>query len=104
MRERLKDMAGAEPSDLLMGPVALRIDEPDAVHQLRVAARRMRSVLATYRKLIDTFTANHPREELKWMAGTVGQARDVEVMRERLKDMAGAEPSDLLMGPVALRI
>jgi CHAD domain-containing protein len=35
--------------------------------------------------------------------GTVWQARDVEVMRERLKDMAGAEPSDLLMGPVAQR-
>ncbi|WP_430295309.1 CHAD domain-containing protein [Sinomonas sp. B1-1] len=82
----------------------VRLDEPDAVHQLRVAARRMRSVLATYRKFIDAPTANHLREELKWAAGTVGQARDVEVMRERLKEMAEAEPSDLLMGPVAQRI
>jgi CHAD domain-containing protein len=82
----------------------VRLDEPDAVHQLRVAARRMRSVLATYKKFIDTPTADHLREELKWAAGTVGQARDVEVMRERLKDMAAAEPSDLLMGPVTQRI
>jgi inorganic triphosphatase YgiF len=51
----------------------VRLDEPDAVHQLRVAARRMRSVLATYRKFIDTFTANHLREELKWMAARSGR-------------------------------
>ncbi|GAB3273106.1 CYTH and CHAD domain-containing protein [Sinomonas notoginsengisoli] len=82
----------------------VRLDELDAVHQLRVAARRMRSVLTTYRKFIDTSTADHLRQELKWMAGTVGQARDVEVTRERLKDMTAAEPSDLLMGPVAQRI
>ncbi|MGT2464093.1 CYTH and CHAD domain-containing protein [Sinomonas atrocyanea] len=82
----------------------VRLDEPDAVHQLRVSARRMRSVLATYKKFIDAPTVDHLRQELKWAAGAVGQARDVEVMRERLKDMAGAEPSDLLMGPVAQRI
>jgi CHAD domain-containing protein len=82
----------------------VRVDEPDAVHQLRVSARRMRSALATYRKFIDAPTANRLREELKWVASTVGQARDVEVMRERLKDMAAAEPPDLLMGPVVQRI
>lgn len=79
----------------------VREDEPDAVHQLRVSARRMRSALATYRKLADRDAAAHLREELQWAAGAVGAARDVEVMRQRLRDMVAAEPADLLMGPVA---
>lgn len=82
----------------------VRLDAPDAVHQLRVSARRMRSVLATFRPFVDSAAANRLREELKWLAGTVGQARDVEVMRERLMALVSAEPPDLLVGPVARRI
>lgn len=83
---------------------AVREDAPDSVHQLRVSARRMRSALATYRKLTDADTANRLREELQWLAGEVGRARDIEVMRDRLKALCAAEPADLLMGPVVLRI
>lgn len=82
----------------------VRQDAPDAVHQLRVSARRMRSALATYRKLIDPAAANHLREELKWVAVEVGRARDIEVMRDRLTSMAAAEAPELLMGPVVQRI
>lgn len=82
----------------------VRQDAPDAVHQLRVAARRMRSALATYRKFVDADTANRLRDELTWVAGTVGQARDVEVMRGRLEELAAAEPAGLLVGPVRERI
>lgn len=78
----------------------VRIDAPDAVHQLRVSARRMRSALATFRKLVDPVVANRLRDELQWIAGTVGQARDVEVMRARLVALAASERPDLLVGPV----
>ncbi|QCB97091.1 CHAD domain-containing protein [Arthrobacter sp. PAMC25564] len=81
-----------------------REDAPDAVHQLRVAARRMRSVPATFGKLLDTGTAKPLRTELQWLAGTVGQARDTEVMRTRLTEMISAEPPALLLGPVAQQI
>ena len=83
---------------------AVRVDAPDAVHQLRVAARRLRSALATFRKLTDTTSAKVLRAELKWLAGTVGQARDTEVIRARLKYMISAEPPELLIGPVAEQI
>lgn len=84
--------------------VGVREGEPDAVHKFRVATRRMRSSLATYRKLADRAAGDRLREELKWAATAVGEARDLEVMRERLKGLVAAEPSQLLMGPVAQRI
>ena len=82
----------------------VRADAPDAVHQLRVAARRLRSALATFRKLTDTTTAKVLRAELQWLAGAVGQARDTEVIRARLKDMIDAEPPELLIGSVGQEI
>lgn len=72
----------------------------DAVHQLRVAARRMRSALASFRKLTDQETTQFLREELQWLAGTVGTARDLEVMRTHLNELIDAEPPDLIIGPV----
>jgi CHAD domain-containing protein len=82
----------------------VRLDAPDAVHQLRVSARRMRSVLASFRRLVDAPTVGRLREELKWLAGTVGQARDIEVMGARLSELVRSQPPELLMGPVARRI
>jgi CHAD domain-containing protein len=89
---------------LKMHDPGVRVDAPDAVHQLRVAARRLRSALATFRKLTDTTSAKALRAELQWLAGAVGQARDTEVIRARLKDMINAEPTELLLGPVAQEI
>ena len=82
----------------------VRENAPDAVHQLRVAARRIRSALATFRKLADPDVTRSLRSELQWLAGTVGEARDNEVMQARLLDLIGAEPPDLLLGPVARQI
>ena len=83
----------------------VRLDARDAVHKMRVATRRMRSALATYRKLQeDADTVKFLRDELKWLAGVLGQARDAEVMHERLKDMVAQEPVELVMGPVTRRI
>lgn len=82
----------------------VRENTPDSVHQLRVAARRIRSVLATFRKLADPDVTRSLRSELQWLAGSVGEARDNEVMRARLLDLIGAEPPDLLLAPVARQI
>lgn len=82
----------------------VRENAPDAVHQLRVAARRIRSALATFRKLADPGVTRSLRTELQWLAGSVGEARDNEVMRARLLDLIGSEPPDLLLGPAARQI
>jgi len=64
--------------------VGVRQDEDDAVHQLRVAARRLRSGLRTFRPLLAREWADGLREELRWLAGELGGARDSEVLAERL--------------------
>ncbi|GAA1154377.1 CYTH and CHAD domain-containing protein [Nesterenkonia sandarakina] len=83
----------------------VRQDDHDAVHKMRVATRRLRSVLATYGSLLeDRDTVHVVRGELRWLAGVLATARDTEVMQGRLMEMIANEPAELLSGPVARRI
>ncbi|NGN91229.1 CHAD domain-containing protein [Nocardioides sp. KC13] len=89
------------------GRLVLR-DEEDSVHQMRVTVRRMRSALATYRPLLDTDRAEPLRDELKWLADLLGDVRDAEVLRKRLRRWAaehGPGPSgvDALRASLAER-
>ena len=82
----------------------LRRSEPDAVHKVRVATRRLRSVLSTFRAMFDRSVTDPLREELSWLARSVGAVRDVEVQRLSLLEAVAAEPDDLVMGGVRGRI
>ncbi|MCF4121888.1 CHAD domain-containing protein [Antribacter sp. KLBMP9083] len=64
------------------GPV--RQDAPDSVHAMRVAARRLRSALQTFSRLFDKAATRPVRDELKWLGGVLGEARDAEVFRDRV--------------------
>jgi len=75
----------------LDGPV--RADAPDAVHQMRVAARRLRSALRSYRRLLREDTTPIA-DELRWLGGALGRARDSEVLGERLLAQAAELPVD----------
>ncbi len=66
----------------------IRRHERGGVHQMRVALRRLRSLLATFRPLFDPDVIGSLRDELKWVAGELGAARDPEVMRQRLAALA----------------
>ncbi|MEU4390373.1 CYTH and CHAD domain-containing protein [Kribbella sp. NPDC023855] len=79
----------------------VRRDVHDAVHKMRVATRRLRSALATYRPVVDREAGDRLRAELKWLAGELGGARDAEVQREHFKTAVGAQPVELVMGKVA---
>ena len=91
-------------ADLVAADPRVRADENDAVHAMRVSTRRLRSLLATFGPLLSGDTGRHLREELKWLAAVLGQARDAEVLRERLSGLVAAEPAELVLGPVARRI
>ncbi len=60
-----------------------RLAEPDAVHRMRVAVRRTRSLLRSYGRSLDKQRAGELRAELKWLADVLGDVRDLEVLRER---------------------
>jgi CHAD domain-containing protein len=81
-----------------------RHDEPDGVHKMRVATRRLRSALATFRPLFDRRLTDPIRDELKWIATELGGARDAEVLRSRLLTELAAEADDLVLGPISARI
>jgi inorganic triphosphatase YgiF len=66
---------------------------PDSVHQMRVAARRLRSGLKVFKPLVDPEWAGRLRDELSWIASELGQVRDLEVLEERLLGALDALPS-----------
>ncbi|MFC9397370.1 CHAD domain-containing protein [Streptomyces sp. NPDC057027] len=83
---------------------AVRRDLPDAVHQLRVACRRMRSAFKTYRRVLDRTVTDPVGDELKWLAGELGVARDQEVLDARLHARLADLPPTLTLGPVEARL
>jgi CHAD domain-containing protein len=64
--------------------------DPEHVHKARVAVRRLRSDLRTFRPLLSRAWVTHVRDELKWAGGALGAARDADVLEERLRDQLGA--------------
>ncbi|MGH3982237.1 MAG: CHAD domain-containing protein [Pseudonocardiaceae bacterium] len=79
----------------------VRQDAPDAVHQMRVAARRMRSALQAFGRVLDRDQTRELTEELKWVAGELGEARDAEVMAARFAAILAEFPDELKLGPVS---
>ncbi|WP_434743176.1 CHAD domain-containing protein [Micromonospora sp. SH-82] len=67
-----------------------------ALQQMRVGCRRLRSDLRTFAPLVVPEWSRPLREELRWLAGVLGAARDVEVLRARLRRTADADP----LGPL----
>ena len=82
----------------------VRRDEPDAVHQMRVATRRARSALQAFGGIIERDATRPLCAELKWLAAALGAARDGEVLLARLTAELAAIPPALVAGPVQARI
>jgi inorganic triphosphatase YgiF len=85
----------------------LRSGSRGSIHKLRIAARRLRSALKTYRPLLapdSVTTADQVGEELRWLGQVLSPARDAQVMRERLRLLVASEPRELVLGPVSQRI
>jgi CHAD domain-containing protein len=72
--------------------VRIGIDAED-VHQARVATRRLRSDLRTFRPILDQAWAEGLRDDLRWLGGELGGVRDAEVLRDRLRAAALTLPA-----------
>lgn len=78
LKEQVEEIARHDPG--------ARLGETSKpVHQLRVATRRARSALRTARPLLDVEWAEGLRAELKWLAGELGPARDLDVLISALR-------------------
>lgn len=65
---------------ILHDPFVRLGDDPEAVHQCRVATRRLRSDLATFSDHLDAERSAGLREELRWLAEVLGSVRDADVL------------------------
>ena len=59
--------------------------DPEELHQLRVAVRRMRAVLRSARPFLDKSWSEPLRAELGWLGRSLGPVRDLDVLLDRLR-------------------
>jgi CHAD domain-containing protein len=95
---------GEQAARLKALDTAVRRDEPDAVHRLRVTARRLRSTLQSFPMIFSSSAAEHLKAELKWLGRVLGDARDAEVLSEYFRAGLARTPGELVLGPAAARI
>ena len=69
------------------------VDAED-LHQLRVATRRLRAFLRAAGALVEKEWAVSLREELGWLGGHLGPARDLDVMLDRLRSEVASLGAD----------
>jgi len=57
----------------------LKNDDPEAIHQARVALRRLRAAITIFRAIVPGEELRHLGNEARWLAGEMGPARDLDV-------------------------
>ncbi|MFJ1583874.1 CHAD domain-containing protein [Streptomyces sp. NPDC088197] len=86
LREQLTAILALDP--------LVRRDQEDAVHRMRVATRRARSALKSFRRELDRGATDPLGAELKWLAAVLGTERDREVLADRVDGLlAEADPA-----------
>ena len=58
--------------------------DPESIHQMRVALRRLRSAIRLFRDLLSGPQNEGIRAELRWLQGSLGPARDAHVFLEEI--------------------
>lgn len=83
-------------AQLVANESALRdLRAPGAVHQSRVALRRLRAAITLFARVVDDGSRRAASAELKWMAGALGEARDLDVyIATVVEPVRAAEPDD----------
>ncbi|MDQ2628345.1 MAG: CYTH and CHAD domain-containing protein [Actinomycetota bacterium] len=97
--DRLHRALARQIEHLLVADRGVRADADDAVHQMRVTIRRIRSLLQGDDK------ADAPLlDELKELGAVLGVARDAEVLAQRYQQALDELAPELVRGPVRERL
>jgi CHAD domain-containing protein len=88
---------------LMSHDAVMRLDvDPEGVHQARVASRRLRSDLRTFRAALDPTWAEPLRAELRWLGMVLGEARDADVLLDRVRYRTATIPPPEAPGAAAV--
>ncbi|HKB19862.1 MAG TPA: CHAD domain-containing protein [Gaiellaceae bacterium] len=87
--EKVREYIRHQYARMLAHDPGVRVgSDPEDLHQLRVAARRLRSVLKTAAPILDPAWVDEIRAELSWLGGELGPARDLDVLVPYLREEA----------------
>ncbi len=81
--ESFRQIAGACLRQFRLNEPLIGRSNPEAVHQARVALRRLRSALSIFKPMLQDDDAGRLNEESRWLAGMLAEARDLDVLRTR---------------------
>ncbi|WP_162943727.1 CHAD domain-containing protein [Arthrobacter celericrescens] len=91
-RKALEAYTAAQLNELDNALPLLASTDHEAVHRCRLAIRRLRSVLACYRGLV-TKLPKPVRKDIRWLATSLGEARDAHVLAQRMRLSIDAQES-----------
>lgn len=72
-------------------PRAMEGIDPEGVHQMRVASRRLRTILKAFRGILGDAVVAHFNTELRWLAQNLGRARDADVTERSAMEFPEAD-------------
>jgi CHAD domain-containing protein len=88
--------------ELISCEADVREGRDDGVHEMRVAVRRLRSCLRTFRPAFEESAARRIGGQLKWLGDLLGAERDAEVIAARMQADLGELAGTDILGPVEL--
>lgn len=68
-------------------------NSPDALHDMRVATRRLRAAFRDFKEAFGDSTLDPFVEDVRWLAQLLGRIRDSDVFLQWLKDYANTAPA-----------
>jgi triphosphatase len=68
-------------------------DDPEEVHDMRVATRRLRAAMSIFQEALPA-RSGRLRQELGWIADALGAVRDLDVQLERMGEWLDGVPAD----------
>jgi inorganic triphosphatase YgiF len=79
---------------LVANQPALQAGDPEGVHQMRVALRRLRAAISLFSDMLVDAQTDAMKAEFKWIAGELGPARELDVFIKRvLKPASDGKPN-----------
>lgn len=79
---------------LLHNEAAVLSAEPEGVHQMRVAIRRMRAAISSLERMLPAEERRPMADELGWLSGALAPARNLDIFAAGLLSMARAALPD----------
>ncbi|MDP9984672.1 CHAD domain-containing protein [Pseudarthrobacter oxydans] len=99
VRDVVTAYVSVQINKLLAQDAGVRQGVPDSVHQMRSAARRIRSVLGTYRTLFTKGALVELERDLQWLGRILSRPHDAEDMRGRILATLHDLPESQAFGP-----